>query len=228
MYRAVSLMIATMLIGSEAAAQGRTSTLDVIAADGVKLRATYYSPGRPGPGMLLLHQCNMDRRAWTSLAGALADSGVHVIAVDYRGYGESPQGGRQDLTGDIDAAFAALIARPGVDKNRLAAGGASCGVNNAVQLARRTLYVRALLLMSGPTTPDGLAYLREHPNIPIFAAASSQEGFAVSSLRAVVATSKHPATHLEVTDKPGHGAPLFDAEPGLLSAVVNWTTRMLR
>src|SRR3989304_5179465 len=112
--------------------------LDVAAPDGAQLKANYYSPGKPGPGMLLLHQCNMDRKSWKNLAVALAQRGVHVLTFDYRGYGESPKAnGNYSLAADIDAAFAALISQPGVDKYRLAAGGASCGVNNAVQLARR-------------------------------------------------------------------------------------------
>jgi len=228
MKRRIVLALAGTLIANSATAQRRTSSLDVTAPDGAKLRATYSSPGKPGPGVLLLHQCNMDRTAWTSLATALADGGVHVLTFDYRGFGESPPGGRQNLSADVDAAFAVLSGLSGVDKNRLGVGGASCGVNNAVQLARRNRRVKALLLLSGPTAPDGMAYLREHRNIPIFAAASSEEDFAVSSLRDVVGTSTDPATHLEVVDKPGHGAPLFQAEPGLLRAVVDWMKRVLR
>ena len=45
--------------------------------------------GRSGPAMLLLHQCNMDRHAWDGLAKDLADAGVHVLTLDFRGFGES-------------------------------------------------------------------------------------------------------------------------------------------
>src|SRR5262245_40880009 len=33
----------------------------ITAADGFALKGTLYSPGKNGPGVLLLHQCNADR-----------------------------------------------------------------------------------------------------------------------------------------------------------------------
>jgi len=219
---------ATLLLAAACAAQQPQRDFDFPAADGARLKATYYSPGKPGPGILLLHQCNMNRQSWNALATALAERGVHVLTFDYRGYGDTlASGGRQNLEPDIDSAMVTLAAQPGVDKNRLAAGGASCGVNNAVQLARRSGQVKALLLLSGPTSTDGLKYLEAHPALPIFAAASSEEGLAVSSLTAVVASSKNPASLMRVLDRAGHGAPMFDAAPALLPAVLDWVVKVL-
>ena len=219
--------LALFVAFSHATAQRRGQDVDVVATDGAKLRATYWSPGKPGPGMLLLHQCNMDRRAWTELGAALADRGVHVLAIDYRGYGESPRGSNH-LESDIDAALRALVARSGVDSTRLAAGGASCGVQNAVLLARRSGRIRALMLLSGPTSDHGLAWLREHPGTPIFGAASAEEDFAVHSLQTVTATSRNPATTMRVLTNAGHGAPMFAADSKLLPAVVEWVAKVLR
>ena len=64
----------------------KESNLDITTSDGLKLKATYYSPEKPGPGMLLLHQCNMNRKSWESLATSLAKSGIHVLTFDYRGW----------------------------------------------------------------------------------------------------------------------------------------------
>src|SRR5688572_9671000 len=85
----LAVAVAVLVACTEAAGQRGRQDVDVIAADGAKLRATSWSLGKPGPAMLLLHQCNMDRRAWTQLGAALAERGVHVMAMDYRGYGES-------------------------------------------------------------------------------------------------------------------------------------------
>lgn len=223
------LAVAISLTTPIAGAQQTARDLDVIARDGAKLRATYYSPGRAGPAVLLLHQCNRDRKSWAALGTALAQRGIHALALDYRGYGESaPVGTGNNLATDIDAALASLIAQPGVDTARLAVGGASCGVNNAVQVARRNGRLRALLLISGPTTEGGLSYLREHPQIAIFAAASVSEQFAVTSLQAMTATSNHPATTLRVIDRDGHGVPLFDADPAFLPTLVDWLSRVLQ
>ena len=163
------LSIGLLLVAGTVAAQ--TTDLDITAADGTKLKGTYYSPGKPGPGVILLHQCDMNRKAWSSLAAALTERGVHVLAADYRGYGDNralpveyPK-----LPADIDAALATLASQPGVDKGRLAAGGASCGVDHAVQLARRSGQIKALVLLSGPTSDAGLEYI-QRSGIPVFLA----------------------------------------------------------
>ena len=119
--RTLFVAVLAVLAGAgDSLAQAAARDLDVMAEDGARLRATYWSPGRPGPGMVLLHQCNMDRRAWTELGAALAARGVHVLAIDYRGYGDTPRGNQRDS--DVDSALAALVARPGVDGARLGAG----------------------------------------------------------------------------------------------------------
>ncbi len=101
--------------------------VDIQAPDGVSLKGTYFSAGRPGPAMLLLHQCNMDRHAWDGLAEDLAGNGFHVLTIDYRGFGES--GGskstdpgtraanRQKWPADVDAAFAYLTKPEGRGSN---------------------------------------------------------------------------------------------------------------
>jgi len=70
-------------------AASQKKDIDIQATDGISLKGTYYSPGTPGPAILLLHQCNTDRHAWDGLASDLAEAGFHVLTIDYRGYGES-------------------------------------------------------------------------------------------------------------------------------------------
>src|ERR1700675_3760246 len=70
-------------------AQATKLDADLAAADGVKLKVTYFSAGKAGPGVLLLHQCNEDRKSWDGLAMELAQAGINVVTMDYRGYGES-------------------------------------------------------------------------------------------------------------------------------------------
>ena len=118
----VSLFV-LLLASRQAFAQSANTDFLVQAADGTKLGATYYSPGTPGAGILLLHQCNVDRKSWNALGAALARRGVHVLTFDYRGYGSSPAASsRMNLESDIDAALATLVAQPGVDTARIAAG----------------------------------------------------------------------------------------------------------
>ena len=207
----------------------REVDMDIVASDGVELKATYYTSNKPGPAILLLHQCNMDRRSWKTLAIALAQHGIHVLTFDYRGYGETPNtGGGKNLATDIDAAMRMLISQPGVNKFRVGVGGASCGVNNAVELVRRSDKIKALMLLSGPTSEEGLKYLREHPGLAIFGAASSEEDFAVKAIRKMVATSTNPASTMRELHNAGHGAPMFSADPTLLLSVTDWMVKVLK
>ena len=54
----VAALLAIVLV---APATAQSTDIDLEASDGVTLKATYTSPGRPGPAMHLIHQCNMDR-----------------------------------------------------------------------------------------------------------------------------------------------------------------------
>ena len=82
-------------------------TIDLTSPDGIALKASYL-PGRPGPGILLLHACNRDRSSWNDLATEAAARGFHVLALDYRGYGQS--GG----TRSGQSAATAVDRRPGM------------------------------------------------------------------------------------------------------------------
>ena len=83
--------------------------VDIKAPDGTNLKASYFSVGRPGPAMILLHQCNMDRHAWDGLAKDLAEAGFHVLTVDFRGYGESG-GGRPTDAAERQSLLVAMAA----------------------------------------------------------------------------------------------------------------------
>src|SRR5271154_3959710 len=140
--------------------------VDLTAEDGTKLKATYFDAGKPGPGVLLLHQCNRDRRIWDGLAIQLSAAGLNVLTVDNRGFGESggtphdqnPDEARTEKEkwpGDFDMAVKYLESQPGVARNMIGVGGASCGVDNSVQLARRDPEVRSLVLLAGATDVGG-------------------------------------------------------------------------
>src|SRR5687767_15686238 len=88
----VILLVAAILFASASlniSAQVQARHVDIRTPDGTILKASYFSAGKPGPGVLLLHQCRLDRHAWDRLAADLASAGMHVLAFDYRGYGET-------------------------------------------------------------------------------------------------------------------------------------------
>ena len=67
------------------------------AADGFALTGTFYPVDKGGPAILLLHQCNADRRIYEQLATMLNAAGYNVLAFDFRGFGGSRAGNDTDL-----------------------------------------------------------------------------------------------------------------------------------
>jgi tetratricopeptide (TPR) repeat protein len=237
--RRLWMFLAFLLLGAMPASSqtGRDATL--MAADGVLLKATFTPAAKPGPGIILFHQCNRDRKSWNTLMPRLVASGFHVLTFDYRGFGESG-GGRyataQDLQraiadqwpGDVNAAFGYLLSQSGVDKNRIGAAGASCGVNQSIQLALLHPQVRSLVLLSGDTDTAGRQFLRKADALPIFAAASDDDGDAVPLLRWVQAFSHNPRNKFAQFKAAGHGTNMFAVEKGLEPMIVEWFETTLR
>ena len=235
MRHAVSALILLVAAGRPVSGEPVTGTPATIPApDGTKLAATYYSGEKPGPGILLLHQCNKDRSSWNALAEQLARAGFHVLTVDYRGYGESggkrhvdlPDDERVKITnevwpGDVDAAFAYLRAQAGVEQV-YGAGGASCGVNQSIQLSRRHPEVKSLVLLSGNTDKAGRQHLTSRSSPPLMIAASDDDGGVVEAMAWIDASSGNPANRFDEYKTGGHGTELFKPHPELPGEIVAW------
>ena len=210
--------------------------VDLTAADGAKLKATYYAAGKPGPGVLLLHQCNRDRKVWDGLAQQLAAAGINVLTLDYRGFGESagiphdkatPQELNEELAKwprDIDAAYQYLMSQPGVARDAIGVGGASCGVNNSLQMAIRHPEVRSLVLLSGNTNYDGRQFLRRDNRIPVFLAYANDDPSKpmVVAIQWLYDTTADPDKKLVSYPTGGHGSDIFRVHPELMTAITDW------
>ena len=238
MRRLVFAAVAALTFSLAFAADVQKKDVDIKAPDGTNLKASYFSSGRPGPAILLLHQCNMDRHAWDGLANDLAGAGFHVLTVDYRGYGDS---GGEKLTdaakrrvvvqekwpGDVDAAYAFLLAQKGIDKSRVAAGGASCGVTQSSDLATRHHEIKALMLLSGTTSDRARAYITETPSLPVFGAASAGDTNAAKGIREAIDASKNERSMLKIYDGTEHGVPMFAKHSDLEPLIVSWLRTQL-
>jgi pimeloyl-ACP methyl ester carboxylesterase len=178
--------------------------------------------------------CNSNRGAWTAFAQAAAARGFHVMTLDYRGFGESEgqpfaPGPEQQQTirdkwpGDVDAAFDFLVSRPGVDKTRIGAAGGSCGVNQAMQLARRHPdQVKTVVLLSGGVEPNAREYIRRTPSFPILAVASIDDGNIVQTMKWIESWSSNPASKYVEYKAAGHGTDMFAKESGLQPMMLEW------
>jgi len=214
--------------------------VDLTAADGTKLKATYFGAGKPAPGVLLLHQCNQQRKNWDGLAARLAASGINVLTLDYRGYGESGGTRVKELAqadfakilaekwpGDIDIAFNYLVSQPGVTRGTVGAGGASCGVNQAIQVARRHPEVRSLVLLSGTTDREGRGFLRKSETLPVLLAAADDDDGAVELMQWMYGLSANPGSKFAHYSSGGHGTEMFAVYKELPGMIVDWYVQTL-
>jgi len=218
--------------------------VEITGPDGVKLKATYYAAGKPGPGVLLLHMCNSNRKAWEPVATQLSAAGINALALDYRGYGESegeridfrkdPQKLQQVQTtkwpGDVDAAYAYLLAQPGVDKNRIGAGGGSCGVGFAVDVARRHSEVKSLARLAGGANSACLKFLQHNAWLPIFTAAAADDEFdpnAPQNMRWLSELNGNPRNKFIGFTDGKHGTEIFGPHPELPREIVAFYVQTL-
>jgi dienelactone hydrolase len=124
--------------------------------------------------------------------------------MDYRGYGDSggtpytkltlpeQRAAGQKWPGDVDVAFAYLSAQPGVRRDAIGAGGASCGVNQSIQLSRRHPDVKSLVLLSGNTNHEGRQFLRSATTLPLLLSAADDDAGAVELMAWLDACSANP------------------------------------
>jgi pimeloyl-ACP methyl ester carboxylesterase len=195
--------------------------VDIVTSDFIVLKASYFSPGKSGPGIVLIHQCNMDRHAWDTLTPDLVRAGFHVLTFDQRGFGDTggSPGDENKALVDAEAGYAYMRSKPDVEKGRMAAGGASCGVNYSSALARAHSDITALLLLSGSASDASTRYVRATPSLAVFGAAADREA---EGVRAVVTASHHPQSVLRTVRGSAHGVAMFDTDPDLKPSIVTW------
>jgi dienelactone hydrolase len=236
--RGVPVLVLTLLVVATGAAQQRLPpVVSLRASDGTLLKGSYFASGKPGPGVLLLHQCNQQRKLWDVLGERLASSGINVFTFDYRGFGESGGVPHDKLTleeenrvqteiwpGDIEFAFQYLLVQPGVDRKQIGVGGASCGVDNAIKLARGHSEVKSLVLLAGPTDREGRQFLHSSKNIPIFTSAADDDVFGPQAvmMQWFFSLSPNPASRFAHYASGGHGAEMFTIQKELPDTIADW------
>jgi dienelactone hydrolase len=222
------LVVATATVSAE------RRDLTISAGDGFPLKATLHSAARSGPGVLLLHQCNADRRIYDNLGTMLSAAGYHALALDFRGFGESRNAQYRDLTssrskmrGDVDAALKALSSEALVNSTLLGVVGGSCAVNEAIQAARRHPEIRTLVLLSGGTDADGESFIKTAAKMPVLGAASEEDTNAASAIKRIVGLSPNADSQLTMLENAGHAASMFVKQPDLEPDIVMWFRRNL-
>ncbi len=225
--------LAVVVLTGASAVHAERREVSIRAADGFTLQGTFHSADKGGPGILLLHQCNADRRIYDQLAAMLNAAGYNVLAFDFRGFGGSRAGEYTDLaaqrqkiidsmSGDVESALAYLTAQSTVNTRALGVLGGSCGVSHAVHASRRHPEVRTIVLLSGGTDAEGEAHIRVSAGLPVFGAASEEDAIAAAAIRRLVGLSTNPYSRVEMFKDAGHAASMFARLLDLEADIVIW------
>jgi tetratricopeptide (TPR) repeat protein len=235
----------------DADAKSAARIVDLKTSDGTQLKGTYFAAAKPGPGVLLLHQSNRDRKSWDSVAHQLASAGINTFTLDMRGHGESGGKPSDKMTDDIDKAFQFLVSQPGVNRDVIGAGGAGwLGVGYSVEVARqRSAQVKSLVLLSGETlggtlARDGYQFLHQAWQLPELFVFSDDDEYPPTqdAMKLLYVTASSPSKKLvhysatadapwlwyetadtsKVPAKGGHGTDMFKVHPELPSIIVQW------
>lgn len=212
-------------------------SVTVTAADGVHLAGNYYSLGKPGPGVLLFHQCSRERAIWDHIATTLALSGRNVLVLNPRGIGDS-QGAqwdydgsldhaldywRRNRSGDAESAYQWLVSQPDVKQDSVVAMGAGCGAFLALLTAERHYpLVRTVVFFSDFDDDVTRQFLRNSPLLSILSAVSEQDPMSFTAAKEIHALSNNPANRLLSFPEKAHGFGLLEKHPELESTVIEW------
>ncbi len=239
MYR---ILIILLCCGLTASAEAQVENISIPVADGLVLAADYH-PGPPdGPAVLLLHQCNRDRRMWQPLREELLTRGFSVMTVDFRGYGDSrtDEFDVEDSWDRNPPYFRSDIGFAYTRFQELTAGathsvviGASCGGGIATHLAANHTEIDALALFSPslrelwlPT--EDWARLADRSDLPILGVASEEDTNSWNAVQRVFTTSGASDSQLALYKGRIHGEPLFEHDPALAAYIADWVVRALK
>ena len=184
----------------------------VNASDGTALKGTLYPTEKVGPGVLMLNQCNGNRQAYDHLGGMLTAAGYNALALDARP-------AEDKMGGDVDAALKFLASQDLVNATALAVVAADCGVNHAVQAARRNADIRGLILLSGATDADGEAYIKSS-KLPLLGIASEEDAQAAAAIKKALGASPNADSQLEIVKGASHGSAMLAKQPDLEADIV--------
>lgn len=206
--------------------------VDMLTNDDVRLVGTYWSPetDRRVPAIILLHMLDRNRGDWSPLAQRLQAEGYAVLAIDFRGHGDTE--GERDFSKmkrDVATAFTWLVRRPVVDMDRIGVVGASIGANIGLNFAESQRTVRTVVLLSpgldyrGVTTEDAIVGYGARPLLIV---ASSEDTYAADSSTRLdgLAQGKHL---LQMYDGAGHGTDMLSANVGLTDFLLSWLQETL-
>lgn len=218
------------------------TAVDLVTEDGERLDA-WWSPPPAGHGVVLFFHGTpgtLRYTAWT--LGDLAQAGLGVLAIDYRGYGSST-GSPSEAGLKADARAAFDFARHAVPDARIAVFGESLGTGVAVALALERPVAGVLLnapyaslvrhwRLHAPPLPyrwllterfDSEAAIGRIGAPLMILEGTADDATPIDEARRLFAAAREPKIMIEVPDAGHLAAWNGEAKANALRALVDWT-----
>jgi alpha-beta hydrolase superfamily lysophospholipase len=204
--------------------------INFTTSDGWKIVANYYPSTRNA--VILLHQLGSDKSSYLSFSNELNRKGYAVLALDFRGHGESTIiDGKtvtwqsfsnldfMDMTKDV-AAARDWLTNKGYDN--FAIVGASIGANTALNYGVTDSAIKTVVLLSPGLEYKGIVTNQTIRNFtkPIFIVASNEDTYSARSA-AILYENAQGKKEIKLFDNADHGTIMF-ARTDLDRLILNW------
>jgi len=208
-------------------------TINFDAPDGGRIVGTFYgASAENSPAVLMLHQYGGRREDYKDLARQFQASGIAVLAIDGRGFGESTKkadGSRVSasqsneavagMKSDVAAAVKFLGEQKNIDKKRVGIVGASYGSSLAIIHAGDDASIKAVALLSPGTNYFGnlptMPAIEKYASRPILIVAAEDDAESATASRRLDKLAAGDKHQLQIYKKGGHGTAILTAGVGL-------------
>ena len=195
-----TLATLTMLLSASAVYAQPSLAVSYETADGATISADLYGSG--AHAVVLAHGMVFDKSSWKDLAGELAEVGFQVLAIDFRGYGKSKGGSREDFHEDILGAIRYLRAQ-GAERVSIVGGSMGGGAAGRAATQVQPGEISKLILLS----PAPVAHPDRLSADAILFVASRGEGM-VRAMTSQFERAPEPK-RLELLDGDAHAQHIF-------------------
>ena len=218
------------------------------------LSGDYYYQGKEidknkSAGVIILHDCNSDRLKYSKLAEKISEQGLHVLSIDFRGYGTSIATGFSQL--DIKKNATDLISyqnemalltsywaddllatytffRGKVDKSKgIALVAVGCAGSYAVSLAEK-MHLSALVLLTPQMSYSDKERYKNLVDIPSYFISSTHHLSSYATVQELFAWNGSSRSKMQIYKGARHDRQLISAKLNLVSDISQWLKDHLR
>lgn len=204
-------------------------------SDGVTIVYDHYAAPTKARGVLLLHMLGAQRRDWQAVAEELVKAGVGVMAIDFRGHGDSLKKHDQpifyrefknpDWIAVLEDVRAAVKEMKSLKYEIIEIGGASIGANIALTYAAGDSTIQRVALLSPGLNYHGfysMDSIKKYKN-PLWIAVSKEDVSSYMASQKLYQNGPQDTEHksILIVDGKGHGTRMLP-DPKVLSSLTQF------